>query len=259
MAVRLLYKGETMAGLCFGAGLLCLLYYLLIVVHAGITADFAWIWLLAAAALAGLGGAASYGRNHPDFWPGWLKMLLLLLLAAGAALFLLLCTRVISGMYAKGGENLEYVIVLGAQVKGSRPSRALKKRLDQALEYAKKNENTCLILSGGRGQGEDITEAACMKNYLTEHGISEKRLILEEKSTTTKENLMFSDRLTGCSGKRTGILSNNFHVYRAVRLAEKQGYGRAQGIAAPSDPIMQVHYIVREVFALVKERIAGNI
>ena len=56
-----------------------------------------------------------------------------------------------------------------------------------------------------------------------------------------------------------GILSNNFHVYRAVKLAEKLGYKHPYGIAAVSDPIMQVHYVVREVAALVKEKLRGNI
>lgn len=253
------YTGGTMNYVCFAAGILCLAYYFVIVIYAGITADFAWIWLLAAVVLAGLGGAVFYGKHHPGFWPGWLKILLTAVLAAGVLLFFSICTQVIKGMYAKGSEKLDYVIVLGAQVKGSRPSRALKKRLDKALSYGEKNKNTILILSGGKGQGEDITEAECMKNYLTDHEIPESRLILEEKSTTTKENLVFSDQLTDCGKKRTGILSNNFHVYRACKLAEKQGYRYAEGVAAPSDPVMQVHYVVREVFALVKEKAVGNI
>ena len=114
-------------------------------------------------------------------------------------------------------------------------------------------------LSSGQGFGEDITEAKCMENYLTAHGISQERLVLEEKSTSTKENLKFSDELTGCSKKNTGILSNNFHVYRAVKLAEKLGYKHPYGIAAVSDPIMQVHYVVRDVASLVKDILRGNI
>ena len=98
-----------------------------------------------------------------------------------------------------------------------------------------------------------------MENYLTAHGISRERLVLEEKSTSTKENLKFSDGLTGCSKKNTGILSNNFHVYRAVKIAEKAGYEYPYGIAAASDPIMQVHYVVREVAALIKAKLCGNI
>lgn len=98
-----------------------------------------------------------------------------------------------------------------------------------------------------------------MRRYLTERGIPKERLILEETSTSTKENLEFSDALTGCGKKRTGILSNNFHVYRAVLLAQKLGYEHAEGIAAASDPLMQVHYVVREAAALLKEKLMGNI
>ncbi|MDD7350525.1 MAG: YdcF family protein, partial [Clostridiales bacterium] len=187
----------------------------------------------------------------------WLRFAVPVLLTAGGILFAVICAGVIRGMFCSGSEDLDYVVVLGAQVRGVTPSRALKKRLDKALEYAGENENTIFILSGGQGSGEDISEAECMRRYLTEHGISEDRLVLEDRSATTRENLEFSDRLTGCGKAETGILSNNFHIFRAVRLAEKQGYQHAEGIAAPSDPIMQVHYVIREVFALVKEEIVS--
>lgn len=248
-----------MSNLCFAAGALCLAYYLVLVIYAGITADFAWIWLLLAAALGAGGALLRYGRLHPGFFPGWLRYAAAIVIAAGILLFAAVCSRVILGMSWQGSAGLDYVVVLGAQVKGDRPSRALKKRLDKALEYAQENPGTILILSGGQGSGEDITEAACMEEYLTGRGIPRERLILEEKSTSTRENLEFSQELTGCATARTGILSNNFHVYRAVRLAEKLGYTQAQGIAAPSDPIMQVHYVVRETFALLKEKMVGNI
>lgn len=160
-------------------------------------------------------------------------------------------------------ERAEYVAGQGAEVyvriHANGAESSLELRLKAALKYARENEDTTLILSGGQGFGEDITEAKCMENYLTAHGISQERLVLEEKSTSTKENLKFSDELTGCSKKNTGILSNNFHVYRAVKLAEKLGYKHPYGIAAVSDPIMQVHYVVREVAALVKEKLRGNI
>lgn len=248
-----------MTGICFTAGIVCLVYYLIIVIYAGITADFAWIWLLAAGALLGGGMVIRYGIRHPGAIPAWAGWTAAAVIGAGVVFFLFICAGVIRGMNARGSRNLDYVVVLGAQVKGDKPSRALKKRLDKAVEYAQENPDTILILSGGQGSGEEITEAKCMEEYLTEQGISENRLILEEQSTTTKENLKFSDKLTGCASARTGILSNNFHICRAVKLAEKLGYISAEGVAAPSDPIMQPHYVVREVFALVKEKLAGNI
>ena len=248
-----------MSLLCFCAGSICLAYYLLIVVYAGITADFAWIWLVLAAILEGGAVLIRYGKNHPGFFPGWVKYAVSAVVLLGIVCFAALCSLVVSGMKTSARKNLDYVVVLGAHVKGDVPSKALELRLKAALKYARENEDTMLILSGGQGFGEDITEAKCMENYLTAHGISQERLVLEEKSTSTKENLKFSDELTGCSKKNTGILSNNFHVYRAVKLAEKLGYKHPYGIAAVSDPIMQVHYVVREVAALVKEKLRGNI
>ncbi len=248
-----------MSLLCFCAGILCLAYYVLIVVYAGITADFAWIWVFLTAVFEGGAVLLRYGRKHPGFFPGWLKFAVLAIVLVGVLCFSLICSHVISGMRTSARKNLDYVVVLGAHVKGEVPSRALELRLKAALKYARENENTILILSGGQGFGEDITEAKCMENYLSAHGISRDRLVLEEKSTSTKGNLKFSDELAGCSSRNTGILSNNFHVYRAVKLAEKLGYVHPYGIAAPSDPIMQVHYVVREVAALVKEKLRGNI
>ena len=248
-----------MSLLCFCAGIICLAYYLLIVVYAGITADFAWIWLVLAAILEGGAVLIRYGKNHPGFFLGWVKYAVSAVVLLGIVCFAALCSLVVSGMKTSARKNLDYVIVLGAHVKGDVPSKALELRLKAALKYARENEDTILVLSGGQGFGEDITEAKCMENYLTAHGISQERLVLEEKSTSTKENLKFSDELTGCSKKNTGILSNNFHVYRAVKLAEKLGYKHPYGIAAVSDPIMQVHYVVREVAALVKEKLRGNI
>lgn len=245
--------------ICTVAGIICLVYYLVLVFYVGITADFAWIWLFAALALESGGCLIRYGYQHPEAFPSGVRWFLILVLIVGFFVFFLICGKVIGGMMSSESAGLDYVVVLGAQVKGEVPSRALHKRLVKALQYAKENENTILILSGGQGSGEDITEAECMRRWLVEREISPERLILEEQSTSTMENLKFSDALTGCSRDRTGILSNNFHVYRAVRLAQNLGYQQAEGIAAESDLIMQVHYVVREVFALVKEKLVGNI
>lgn len=248
-----------MANLCFAAAILCLLYYLGITFYSGIHTDFSWIWIAGAAFLAGNGALFAADKKYPDLFPEWTKCIYGIIILAGVCLFLLLFVKVLSGMKGKGRENLDYVVVLGAHVKGEIPSKALLKRLEAALDYGKKNPETKLVLSGGQGFGENITEALCMKRYLVKNGISSDRLILEEKSTDTRENLEFSDEMTGCKEKKTGILSNDFHVYRAVRLAKKLGYTFPEGIAAQSDPFMEPHYIVREIFALIKEQLKGNI
>ena len=88
--------------------------------------------------------------------------------------------------------NLDYIIVLGAHVDGTRLSMALLERTRRALQYLENNPDTKAVLSGGQGRGEAVSEAKAMYDYLTGHGISRERLILEERSTNTKENLDFS-------------------------------------------------------------------
>ena len=140
-----------------------------------------------------------------------------------------------------------------------RPSRALKLRLEKATQEWERCGKPILLLSGGQGDGESITEAECMKRFLVEKGIPEDKMILEDESVSTMENLQFCARLSDCKEKKTGIVSNNFHVYRALKLAKKQGYQDVCGVAAGSDWRYQIHYMVREAFALVKEKIKGNI
>ncbi len=91
--------------------------------------------------------------------------------------------------------HVDYAIVLGAGLQGEVPSLTLTKRLDKGVEFLKKNPHVTVIVSGGQGIGETISEAAAMKKYLIRNGIAEDRIILEEKSTSSIENLLFSKQL----------------------------------------------------------------
>ena len=82
----------------------------------------------------------------------------------------------------KARENLDYIIVLGAHVDGTRMTLALLERTRRALLYLEENPGTRAVLSGGKGDGERISEAEAMYRYLTEHGIDGGRLIREERS-----------------------------------------------------------------------------
>ncbi len=242
-----------------GLGIACFLYYLMIVVYAGITADFAWIWAFGGVVLLALGYWAKRIRHGEAHLPLWLFRTSIGVLLVGVLALTLLTGVVVKGMKGHAPKGLDYVVVLGAQVRGTTPSRSLAKRLVCAKEYAEQNPETRLILTGGQGSGEDITEAECMYTWLTNRGIDPERLILEDKSVSTHENLKFANDLTGCAESNTGIISNDFHISRAVLLARKQGYLTVSGIPAGSDPILEVHYILREDFALVKERLTGQI
>ena len=258
-----------MDGVCLILGAACLAYYALIAAYAGPSADFAWFWILLSAAFLGI---AFLGRNQ--LFP-LLRKILLFGTWAGICLILILSIPVLRGLKGSAQQEADYAIVLGAQVKGTLPSRALKKRLDRAFSWAQEYPDGILILSGGQGDGEDIPEAQCMWNDLTGRGIDPERLIMEDRSASTRETLEFSDRLTGCAGsaaphwcrpsmtgcagKRCGIISNNFHICRALLLAKKLGYADPAGIPAASDPLMQLHYIVRETAALIISFLQGKI
>ena len=106
-------------------------------------------------------------------------------------------------------KNLDYIIVLGAHVDGTRMTLALLERARRALLYLEENPGTKAVLSGGKGDGENISEAEAMYRYLIGHGIEGNRLILEEESTSTKENLEFSRRKIGTTDCSIGVVTNS--------------------------------------------------
>lgn len=230
-------------------GGICLAYYVLLL---SVKMDFSIIWLAAGMLLIG-------GSVWGHFLPKWVQITLAGFFIVGFLIFAVTEMMIFRAMVSEEPENPEYLIVLGAQVRGETPSRALQKRLLKAEEFLKENPKTIAILSGGQGPGEEISEAEAMGRFLEEAGIRANRFILEDQSTSTLENLKFSGKLIDSLDVTVGILTNNFHVFRATRLAKAQGYTKVYGICAPSDPIYQVHYLVREFFALVKEKVKGNI
>lgn len=153
--------------------------------------------------------------------------------------------------------NLEYIIVLGAHVEGTRLTLALLERTRRALQYLEENPDTKAVLSGGKGEGEAITEAQAMCNYLTEHGIARDRLILEEKSTSTTENLRFSLALIGLDHS-VGVVTNNFHVFRGTAIGRKCGCKEIYPIPSRYRSWRLLIYIPREILAIIKDKIMGN-
>lgn len=237
-------------------GGICLVYFLILLL-AGM--NFSIVWLAAGLFLWGAAMARVYLSVHPAAIGKGVKVLAALVLGVGVLVFAAAQICIISGMGAKPQGKLDYLIVLGAQVHGETPSKALKLRLDAAEKAWKENGEPILLLSGGKGFGENISEAECMRRVLTEKGIPEEKMLLEDASVSTEENLRFCAQLAECREGRTGIVTNNFHVFRAGRLAKKLGYKNVCGIAAKSDWRFQIHYMVREAFALVKELLVGNI
>lgn len=149
-------------------------------------------------------------------------------------------------------EELDYLIVLGAKVDHTRITRSLELRLDKAYEYAACHEKVRIIVSGGQGQGEDIPEASAMADDLIRRGIKSERILLEDSSSTTAENLRFTAQIVpDIRNETVGVVTNSFHIYRACLLAKREGYKKLFPVPARSERVLFCNYIVREALAVL--------
>jgi len=148
-------------------------------------------------------------------------------------------------------ERADYIIVLGARVKGTVPSLTFASRINTAAAYLKKNKNTVVIASGGKGYGEDISEAESIKRELLKQGISETLVILEDKSTDTYENIKFSKKLIPTQAKLGVVVTNTFHMYRALSIAHDQGL-EVKGLPAKTPGSAVLKSYTREYLAITK-------
>lgn len=167
-------------------------------------------------------------------------------------IFVLAECRILLGMIPCQEKNLPYLVILGAQVRGRKLSGSLRRRVEKAAQYLLDNPYTAVVVSGGQGKGEEITEASAMRQYLIGRGISDGRIFLEENSTTTEENLRFSSVYIRDLSLPVGIVTNNFHMYRACCYAKRLGYQNPKAVPAGCHPVFFVNYMVREFFALIK-------
>ena len=243
---------------------LCLVYYVVIVAYAGFGASFVNFWLTAAIGFGVIAGAFYFNRKMQIFVkvPKAVMGTVIGVAVVGVILFLVLLGCVVSGMVSKPEKKADYVIVLGAQIRGERITKSLRNRLEAAYEYYEDNNEVTIIVSGGQGEGEDISEAAAMKKYLEDKGVPSDVIIMEDKSTTTNENLRYSYEIICDRGDEDAnvlICSNNFHIFRAVKLAKHIGIKNVEGLSAKSDEILLVSYMVRDSLAVFKELLMGNI
>lgn len=163
-----------------------------------------------------------------------------------------------SGKVAES-EDLDCIIVLGAQVRSDGPSSVLRYRLDTAYDYLTTHETTRCIVSGGQGANEPATEASIMRDYLVGRGISPDRIVVEDQSRNTAENIRRSMAFVDPATDRIGIVTSDFHVFRACRLARKQGMANICGIPAPSTPFYLPNNLLRESLGIVKDFAVGNL
>ena len=240
-------------------GFLCLLYFIMYAVFVDLTNIFTYFWFILGLVLMLIKPVFRYMTEKQIMLPAGVKW------TGGSLIVILLLTFVVTEcvIISYGSKeprpNADYVLVLGAQVKGRTPSYTLQTRLDVAYEYAINNPETKVIVSGGQGPGEDVTEAYAMAEYLKEKGLAESRLIMEDQSTSTYENIEYSKQFMDSMDANVVLVTNYFHVYRGVGVAKKQGLSNVEGLGAPTKWYTIPNQYVREAFAVIKYKLFGQI
>ena len=171
------------------------------------------------------------------------------------ASFLVIEAVIASGTASDAAPDADYLIVLGAGLWGETPSNILAVRLHAAEQYLKQNERTVAILSGGQGERESISEAEAMRRELTRAGIAPERLLLEDRSANTGENIAFSKAVLAAAqpveNPSIVVITSEFHLYRAKKICRREGLA-ATGLSAPTPYwYLKGVYFFREYFSVV--------
>lgn len=156
-------------------------------------------------------------------------------------------------------ETVRAVMIMGCRVRGEEPSLMLQSRMNAALVVLSENPEAVCVASGGMGNGENISEAECMRRYLIDHGIAEERIFTEGESTSTRENFRFSKAIFDELGISDGIVvvTNDFHQYRTELYARRAGLD--VGHFSNKTPITSLlNYCIREVPAILSAYLLGG-
>lgn len=233
-------------------GMLCFVYYFANGFLIRFGQSLLWLWpLIGTALLVRFALVARMIRTgRPSPLPRKFLRTMHILLAVGLAILLSVEGIILRGAFESTPAGLDYIVVLGAKVNGTSPSGALRNRIEVAAEYALANPNTLVIASGGQGEDEGISEAECIRRGLVARGVPEERIILEDLSTSTRENLRFSlEKLKNPDETSIGVVTNNFHVFRAMKIARSLHSGETYAVPVATSLFSLPHYLLREFFA----------
>jgi len=238
----------------------CVAYYVLMYVYAGTVLSFSWFWLVIGAVSGVIHAALRFWGKEtlveklslPVVVSFWTTVGVIVVLAV------IIESSVMMGMFSRTEPaDLDYIIVLRTRVDEDKPSKSLCYRLDKAIEYLEADEELNVIVTGGQSKGAEVTEAYAMTAYLIDAGVSPERIRLENEAMSTRENLILTQAFIDDPQARVGVITSSFHVYRAMELADKLGLDHYVGIAAPSDKLLLPNNMVREFFAIIKEKLLG--
>ncbi len=237
--------------------LLCLIYAISIFLVGSGTLSFL-IWIAGAAVCF----LAWFLAGH-DRWqqlPGLVRGIAITLLSIGIILCILCSVAQLSHFRDHGPEDgdLDYLIVLGAQMRENGPSVVFRFRLDAACDYLTQHPDTVCIVSGARGHNESVSEGEGGAAYLISRGIDPERVIPETEARDTRQNIACSLQImTDLSGSadhgRIGIVTNNYHLFRGIHLAMAQTQDEIYGIAARTLPWYLPNNMARECFGILRD------
>ena len=247
----------VLSGIFGITGILCIIYCIGIAIT-GFGTYFFLIWSAMGVCSLGLAFILRGGRIM-NAVPVWLKAGFWILFFTGLFVFGAVEAKILSRYGAQALPGADYCVILGAQWKDSGPSEVLRRRLDKALEYLESSPDTKVIVTGGQGGNESKPEAVGMREYLMQAGIGEERILVEDSSASTYENLVFSSEFLDPARDRVVIVTNNFHVFRAMSIAKKQGYANVEGLAASTPLGSGPNNLLREFMGVVKDFFVGNL
>ena len=148
----------------------------------------------------------------------------------------------------------DYLLILGCRLEGEEPGSCLTERIDAAVEYLEEHPKCIALASGGQGADEVISEAEAISRALQKQGIAKKRILKEEHSTSTYENFLFSKQLLDDYEKEKpyyiAFVTNDFHVFRARKLAAKAGFETPVAVSASSSAFTFYPNFLREIVAV---------
>ena len=259
------------SSILFVVAMLCAVYGGIVVFILGTGAWFNFIWLIGAGVLLIL----SFILSHHSRLPKVLKALLVLIILACCANFGVFLYRDIAFAAEGPAEGARWLVVLGAKVNGTTPSVEFQARIDKAAEYVRDADFARLraktaalpplvkvITTGGKGSDEGAAEGDVAARVLLSLGFDQSRIFTESTSTTTLENFQNAKEIIIAQGGTVFddvvVVTSNFHLYRAIKLAKACGFTAVTGIGSTGLAVLLPHYYLREYAALIKEAYMGH-
>ncbi len=154
-------------------------------------------------------------------------------------------SSVLNLIHLKKRRKADYIVVLGAGLMGERVTPLLAARIEKGMKLLERNPKAVLLMSGGQGPGEEISEGRAMADYAISHGVPAERILVEEKSKSTQENLLFARELMDETNPRVLIVTTSYHVFRALLLARQQGL-RCVGFGSKTKWYFTLNALLRE-------------